>query len=132
QEHLSEMPAEKRARFLANIAQDADRLKRLVDRLLEMARADGIQPTEGTAEMAQILAELRERYKDHGLIISCANANDAIAAVPPEIVETVITNLLDNSRQNGASRVDIKGERSNGDISVTVADNGHGISPAHV
>lgn len=132
QEHLSEMPAEKRARFLANIAQDADRLKRLVDRLLEMARADVIQPTEGTAEMAPILAELRERYKDHGLIISCANANDAIAAVPPEIVETVITNLLDNSRQNGASRVDIKGARSNGDISVTVADNGHGISPANV
>ena len=132
QEHLSEMPAERRSRFLDNIAQDADRLKRLVDRLLEMARADVIQPIGGKAEMVPILAKLHERYKDQGLIISYAGANDATAAIPPEIVETVITNMLDNSRQNGANRVDIKVARSNGDISATVADNGQGISPANV
>ena len=132
QEHLSEMPAERRGRFLDNIAQDADRLKRLVDRLLEMARADVIEPTGGKAEMVPIIAKLRERYKDQGLIISYAGANDTAAAIPPEIVETVITNMLDNSRQNGANRVDIMVARSNGDISATVADNGQGISPANV
>ena len=66
------------------------------------------------------------------MIISYAGANDATAAIPAEIVETVITNLLDNSRQNGANHVDIKVARSNGDISATVADNGQGISPANV
>ena len=132
QEHLSEMPAERRSRFLGNIAQDADRLKRLVDRLLEMARADVIQPIGGKAEMMPIIAKLHERYKDQGLIISYAGANDTAAAIPPEIVETVISNMLDNSRQNGANRVDIKVARSNGDISATVADNGQGISPANV
>ena len=132
QEHMSEMPAERRSRFLGNIAQDADRLKRLVDRLLEMARADVTQPTGGKAEMVPILAKLHKRYKDQGLTISCAGANDATAAIPAEIVETVITNLLDNSRQNGANHVDIKVARSNGDISATVADNGQGISPANV
>ena len=70
QEHISEMPAERRSRFLDNIAQDADRLKRLVDRLLEMARADVTQPTGGKAEMVPIIAKLHERYKDQGLIIS--------------------------------------------------------------
>ena len=57
------MPAERRSRFLDNIAQDADRLKRLVDRLLEMARADVIQPIGGKAEMVPILAKLHNDTK---------------------------------------------------------------------
>ncbi|HEY2917941.1 MAG TPA: ATP-binding protein, partial [Candidatus Binatia bacterium] len=44
---------------------------------------------------------------------------------------TVFTNLLDNSRQNGADRVVIRAARFNGYLSVTVADNGRGISPAN-
>ena len=131
QEHLDDMPAERRARFLGNIARDADRLKRLVDRLLEMARADVIEPTGGQTELEPIIATLRERYKDQGLAVSFAGAGGAAAAVPPEILETVFANLLDNSWQNAAARVDIKAARSNGYLSITVADNGQGISPAN-
>jgi len=60
-------------------------------------------------------------------------AQDNISAVvAPEILETVFANLLDNSRQNGADRVDVNATRSGGYVSVTVADNGRGISPANV
>jgi signal transduction histidine kinase len=132
QEHLDDMPIEKRARFLANIAHDADRLKRLVDRLLEMARADVIEPTRAQTELAPIIARLPERYKEQGLAVSFAVEEDISTFIAPEILETVFTNLLDNSRQNGADRVDIKAGRSNGHLSVTVVDNGQGISPANV
>jgi signal transduction histidine kinase len=131
QEHLDDMPAEKRARFLANIAQDADRLKRLVDRLLEMARADVIEPTGGETDLEPIIAALRERYQEQGLAVSCTGTSGVAAAVPPEILETVFSNLLDNSWQNSAKRVDIKAARSNGYLSITLADNGQGISPAN-
>jgi signal transduction histidine kinase len=131
QEHLDDMPAEKRARFLANIAHDTDRLKRLVDRLLEMARADVIEPTGGQTELAPIIARLPERYREQGLAVSFAVEKDITAFIAPEILETVFTNLLDNSRQNGADRVDIRAARFNGYLSVTVADNGQGISPAN-
>jgi signal transduction histidine kinase len=130
-EHPDDMPAEKRARFLGNIAQDADRLKRLVDRLLEMARADVIEPTGGQTDLEPIIAALRERYKDRRLAVSFAGAGAAAAAVPSEILETVFANLLDNAWQNGAERVEIKATRFNGYLSITVADNGHGISPAN-
>ena len=132
QEHLDDMPAEKRARFLGNIAQDADRLKRLVERLLEMARADVIEPTGGKTELAPIIEKLRGRYEDEGLAVLFAAQDHISAVVAPEILETVFVNLLDNSRQNGADRVEIKVARSSGDLSVTLTDNGRGISPANV
>lgn len=133
QEHLDDMPSGKRARFLANIAQDAERLKRLVDRLLEMARADVIEPAGGKTEIASIIAKLRDRYKDQGLVISfVAEGTVRAAAVAPEILETVFANLLDNSRQNGADRVEINVARCDAALSVAVADNGQGISSANV
>src|SRR5262249_21041424 len=55
QEHIADMPAEKRDRFLANIAEDANRLKRLVERLLEMARADVLEPGAESADIAALL-----------------------------------------------------------------------------
>jgi signal transduction histidine kinase len=131
EEHVDDMPAEKRARFLRNVAQDADRLKRLTDRLLEMARADVIEPTDRKTEVKPIITKLQDRYDGQGLVISFA-AHDSIAAViAPEILETVLTNLFDNSRQSGARRVDVTAARLDGYLSLMVADDGEGISPAN-
>lgn len=131
QEHLDDMSPEKRARFLRNIAQDTDRLKRLTDRLLEMARADVIEPTRETTELAPFFSALADRYKNQKLDVSFAGGDSAKAAIAPEIFETVMTNLLDNSRQNGATRVDIACRRMNDHLQFRVADNGRGISPAN-
>ncbi|HLN84909.1 MAG TPA: HAMP domain-containing sensor histidine kinase, partial [Candidatus Limnocylindrales bacterium] len=43
----------------------------------------------------------------------------------------VFTNLLDNSRQNGADHVEFVVEKAGGHVSVLVADNGAGISQAN-
>jgi signal transduction histidine kinase len=129
QEHLDDMPVEKRARFLRNIAQDADRLKRLTDRLLEMARADVIEPTDRKAEVKPIIAKLQDRYD--GLVISFAAHDNIAAVIAPEILETVLANLFDNSRQSGAGRVDVTAARLDGYLSLMVADDGEGISPAN-
>jgi signal transduction histidine kinase len=131
QEHMDEMSLKKRSRFLNNIGQDAERLKRLVDRLLEMARADVSEPTGGKTEIAPIIVKLRERYKSQDLEITSAGANDAAVAIPPEILETVLVNLLDNSRQNGAGCVDITLNRAADLWSLTVADDGKGITAAN-
>ena len=132
QEHAGEMSAEQRDRFLSNIAQDTARLKRLVDRLLEMARADVLRASPGSAPLAPLLKELSQRYKEIGLEISLnANEQSAKAHIAPEVLETVLTNLLDNSRQNGAVHVEISLVRADDLWTVTVADDGHGISPAN-
>ena len=131
QEHADEMSPEKRARFLRNIAEDADRLKRLTDRLLEMARAEVIEPTRETTELAPFFFGLKERYKNQDLEIFVAGADRLVAAIAPDIFDTVMTNLIDNSRQNGARRVDIACSQADGALQMTVTDNGVGISDAN-
>jgi signal transduction histidine kinase len=130
-EHSQDMPVEQRARFLQNISLDAARLKRLVDRLLEMARADVLDPAAGKTALAPTIEGLRDRYRDLGLSISCSGEPRCTAKIVPEVLEMVLSNLLDNSRQNGANRVDIAVEKSAGVIAARVADNGQGISPAN-
>lgn len=131
EEYGEGMSAEKRERFLRNVGQDTERLKRLVDRLLEMARADVLDPAAGECEVTALLEQLRERYKDHGLSLSLAGETAVRAKVPGEILETVLSNLCDNSRQNGASQVYVAFQQTDRSLSICVADNGAGISAAN-
>src|ERR1043166_3168400 len=132
EEHKEEMPADQRDRFLRNMSQESTRLKTLVDRLLEMARADALVVVPGTTQLALLLATISKRYKDLGLTVSFDGGNgNAQAQIPPEIMETVFTNLLDNSRQNRASSVEVLLSRADHCWSITMADNGEGISSAN-
>ena len=130
-DHANEMQSEKRARFLSNIAQDAERLKRLVDRLMEMARADVLEPDGGTTQLAPLVDKLSQRYLDRGLSVALTSAGNLAAKIAPEVLETVLTNLFDNSRQNGANRVDLTARAAEGKIEFIIADNGNGISAAN-
>ncbi|SRR5581483_5785957 len=132
QEHIAEMPPEKRDRFLANVAHDANRLQRLVDRLLELARADVLEAGAETADIASLLVRLTERYREFALTITVTPQDLRMKArIAPEVLETVFVNLLDNSRQSGADHVTIDSRRGGGNCLITVTDNGRGISKAN-
>jgi signal transduction histidine kinase len=131
EEHGEGMSDEERGRFLRNIGQDTERLKRLVDRLLEMARADVLEPSAGECEVTPLLEQLRGRYKGHGMSMTVAGDTNTRARLPREILETILTNLIDNSRQNGANQVDVTIHQAEGTLRIRIADNGTGISPAN-
>lgn len=131
EEHAASMTDEKRGQFLRNIGQDAERLKRLVDRLLEMARADVAVPALGESEIAPLVERLSQRYQDQGLALSLTGNPRWRARLPQEILETVLTNLFDNSRQNGANQLAVTIQQADGALSIRVADNGAGISAAN-
>jgi signal transduction histidine kinase len=128
QDHPDMAPAD-RDRFLANIAEDGARLTQLVSRLLDLARAD---MAENAADIATDLADAVRRVAD-------AQRGDAFhldlrlpavsrrVAVPQEAVEAVLTSLVDNSRQAGATRVTITADDAPDAVVVTVADDGPGI-----
>ena len=115
-EHGAEMDDAERARFLTNIAADADRLNLLVSRLLELARADMLEsgPTESCRplQVAQSLG-----------VAACGD--DPEAAISAGTLETILAGLIGNSREHGgASSVTVRG----GDrVTVDVADDGPGI-----
>ncbi len=132
--HDTTMPAEKRTRFLANVAADAERLERLVRRLLELARADVLQPAGEDAHVEAIVAAVADRYRASGLAVDLRGSiGDRRAAITGEILESVLSSLLDNARQHGGAnaRATITLDTSASGATIRVADDGDGISPAN-
>ena len=137
-DHFDQMTAAERERFLTHVDQDAARLDRLVRRLLELARAEALPTASGgRAEFATVMAQLVERYQTDGLnIVLSAPWPVATVAISSEVLETLVSNLLDNARQHGgvAVTVTLTGQIvSYGPTAVVqleVSDDGPGMSAA--
>ena len=132
QDHFETMSPEERRRFLDNIAGDAGRLSQLVTRLLDLARADMATPEAGVvtdlAEPVRRAADGQTRGDFHiGVEIP---REIPPAAVPAETLETVLTILLQNARQAGASRADVSARFAGGEVVLSVTDNGPGVPAA--
>lgn len=131
-EHLDDMEEEKKRKFLSNIITDSDRLKRLVKRLLDLAKADNVQATQETSSINQILEALKGRYKDLGLILRFDLNDEYVHRISREHLETIFSNLCDNALQHGASNMSIDAKESNCRISLVICDDGTGISNANL
>lgn len=140
QEHADDMPAEQRQRFLANLYEDTQRLRRLVNRLLEQARADALQPANERTDLYPILRVLKHRYETRGLFVYCTQSIESSTEdkaetlwlnIAPVALETVLSNLFENSLQHGADRVTLSVSQLQSDAIINVQDNGKGISKAN-
>ena len=77
------------------------------------------------------LAQALELEPDIEVIIGLDTEEPLPAArVTPEVLETVIETLVDNSRQAGAGRVDIYARPARPGIALRIADDGCGIAEA--
>jgi signal transduction histidine kinase len=130
-DHLEEMSAEERARFLSNIVADTERLERLVRRILELARADALVP-EGdevcdVARAARDAAGSRRHVLVEGLPVSLTAAIDCAS------FEIILSTLLDNAFHHGGANVTarLSGHIEGREAIVEVTDDGVGISPAN-
>jgi len=133
-DHLDGMRPDERARFLANLDADAERLQRLTDRLLELARADVARPSGGRTDIAALLAALTERLRAHGRVV-LLEIGDPLpeAAIEPDFAETIMSNLLDNARRHGGAgaTVELGARPTPHGVLVTIADDGPGLSQAN-
>lgn len=124
-------PAEKE-HFLSLIVHDTDRLKRMVTRLLELARADNLTPTNESANIAGVLNKLEKRYTSEGLSVAFSQKEDLLALVSADNLETIFVNLFDNALQHQATRIEVNIKSRDHSIILEIQDNGTGISPANV
>jgi len=131
-DHLEEMSAEERARFLSNILADTARLERLVRRILELARADALLPSGGEACDVVQAAKSIAAGKGRELSIECTSAALS-AAIDCESLDIALSNLVENAFQHGgpAASVRISARAEQGSVVIDVSDNGRGISPAN-
>ncbi|MBM3301240.1 MAG: HAMP domain-containing histidine kinase [Deltaproteobacteria bacterium] len=133
-DHLEEMSAEDRKRFLEILRQDTERLERLVHRLLELARADVFRPGHDVTQVVHVVDPVVARYRLSGLkVVAEHDPNVATIRMAPEILESILTNLLDNAAQHGGEHVEVtvSTKRSvwegSSCVELIVTDNGNGI-----
>jgi signal transduction histidine kinase len=131
-----DMPDAQRERFIANIDADADRMERLVTRMLALARIESEAGKEAPPlDAAQLVRAWLERYDDVQLEIE--------GALPPIAIRedhlaSVVHALVDNARRHGAGepvRVRLAAQEGSQDVRarlrIEVSDQGGGVSEAN-
>lgn len=134
-DHLEEMSAEERRKFLSNILDDTMRLERLVRRILELARADALTPRGDEAcDIAEAAGVVVSAARQKGQRASFeAGAAPLLAAIDRESVDIVLSNLLENAWQHGGQTacVRVAARREGREVIIDVSDDGPGISPGN-
>jgi signal transduction histidine kinase len=133
-DHFAEMNPEDRDRFLTILEQDADRLARLVRRLLDLARAEVAQPGKENASVDKVVDQVAGRFRREELNVTVDSAPDLpVVAMAPELLESVLSNLVDNARQHGGSKANVaistnlKKDGEKDFVEIIVQDDGPGI-----
>ena len=121
--------------FLPQIAGELQRMTRLIEDLLEVARGDsGAMPLRrSTVDLSQLVAEaaatFRSRADELGVDLRIPKNHPIEADVDPERMTQVVVNLVDNAlrhtQASGYVQVDVKSQ--SGEALLRVQDDGVGI-----
>ncbi len=131
---LREQPERpERDRLEAAAARESERVGRLVNDLLGLARLEA-RPTRTPTDLASIARPLVEEAHvraPHATITLSAD-DDTTVRGDPDSLERVLRNLIDNALAaiQPAGRVDVQLRRLNGYVQACVADDGPGV-PEH-
>ncbi len=127
-----------RVRFLGIIVSEADRLTRLINQILDLAKLESgrAEWTTGEVDLGQVVRDAMESlgqlYRDKGVAL----AGDIPAAGPVVLADRdrltqVLINLLSNAVKfvpGGSGRVAVRVAAEAGRVRVEVADNGPGLT----
>jgi two-component system, OmpR family, sensor histidine kinase CreC len=129
-----ELPAADRERFAAQIGEQTQRLRGLVDRTLELSKLDAVQALvasriellpwlQSQTEAVQALAEQR------GVQLRWVHADAATAEVDAERLALAVSNLLANALDFAphGSAIELSLLRRDQDIEFSVRDHGPGV-----
>jgi signal transduction histidine kinase len=119
------------------IERSARRLGRMVEALLQYARASaggayGGPPTRVNEAVAEAVADFEDAAASRGGRITTEGGPDATLRCPPEVVESIVGNLVENALKYGvkegdAPRVTVRTGVEGSSLVVEVEDAGPGI-----
>lgn len=129
------VPAEQQARFLANIRQESERIARIVERMLELARLENrrerpeMEPVDLGALVRTLAEALEPVLVEKGVRLEPELAERPTVRGNPfllhQAVENLVRNAVDFSPAGGLVRVAVREEPER--VTVAVSDEGPGI-----
>ncbi len=119
------MPEAQRRRFLGNGAGEVERLRKLVDGLLQLARADEVHP-HAPVDFGEVVREVAERRG--------VRQDGAATVVLGDRQElwNVVDNLVRNALEHGGAHVWVHAFTEGSRTGCVVEDDGPGISEANL
>jgi signal transduction histidine kinase len=120
-------------RALDDVGIETDRLRTLVENLLELARGDAEHlaesgPVDLSALLLDVCASLQVLAEGKGLALECSVAEDLAVKGDGDALVRIFVNVLDNAiKYSDDGVVEVTGARVDGAIRVTVADSGRGV-----
>lgn len=130
-----EMPPAQRLRFLDNIRKEAERIRRLVERLLALSAIEGMQALKQTSRVnpaetvRQVIDEIRPMLANTRIHVKLDLDASAPIFADPFLLRQAIFNLFQNaidfSPVEGTLRVSLIQGRN--DLTVSIEDEGPGI-----
>jgi signal transduction histidine kinase len=125
------MEATQRARFLSHIDQDAERMQRLVTRLLELAKIESAQELPSArVPVAPFVRRVLARYGERVSLV--LDGPPESIDISEEHLAIAIENLVDNAvRHSPNAPVRVTAGADAGRLRLDVEDQGGGISPGN-
>ncbi|HEX7249328.1 MAG TPA: ATP-binding protein, partial [Burkholderiales bacterium] len=132
-----DMPGERRAQFLAIIAKETDRLTRLINQVLDLARIEAgnadwrVSGVDMRALLADAVARMSQVFQERRIAVQL-DAPERVPAVQADVdrIIQVVLNLLSNAAkfcEPGRGRVEIGLVDEGRHLRVDVRDNGPGV-----
>jgi len=112
----------------ADLLADTQRLARLVDDLLLLARVDDARVRDRAVEpveLGSLLRAVAQRYPPG--LVSVADGSPAWTEGEPEALRRVVANLVDNAVRHARGRVELAVTQDGPQALLTVTDDGPGI-----
>jgi len=128
-----------RLKFVTIIAKETERLSRLINQVLDLAKIDSgraewhVSRLDVEEIVADALAGMGQLFKDKGIVVE-THVESRLPRVKADVdrLIQVLLNLLSNAVkfcEAGKGRIDVTLSRAGAAVRVDIRDNGPGISP---
>lgn len=119
------------AELLGSIEEQAERLARLVDQVLDLSRIEGgvLQPKVANLAVDDLIRAAVETVGDAGVQVSIEAGLPSVPVDEP-LMQQVLVNLIENARLHGQPPVEVRARRRHNRVELSVVDHGRGVAEA--